>query len=86
MSRRMTTLKLSHKQPESRQMTHLLRVFLSYDNLVITLEQLNDNLKSSNDVPVTNLWHFPSRQMTRLWLVFVMCDYFMKIPRSSSDR
>ena len=49
MSRRMTTLKLFHKQPESRQMTHLLRVFLSYDNLVITLEQLNNNLKQSND-------------------------------------
>ena len=41
----MTTLKLFHKQPESRQMTHLLQVFQSYDNLVITLEQLNDNLK-----------------------------------------
>ena len=35
MSRRMTTLKLSHEQLENRQMTHLLRVFPSYDNLVI---------------------------------------------------
>ena len=86
MSRRMTTLKLSHKQPKSRPMTHLLRVLLSYDNLVISLEQLNDNPKSSNDCPVISLWRFPNRQLTLSWLVFVECDYFMKIARWSSDR
>ena len=42
MSRRMTTLMSSQKQPESRQMTTFLLVSLSYDDLVITLERLND--------------------------------------------
>ena len=81
----MTTLKLSYKQPESRQMTHLLRAFLSFDNLVITLEQLNNNLKLSKDSPVTSLWQLLNRQMTLLRLVLAECDYFMKIPRWSSD-
>ena len=42
MSRRMTTLMSSQKQPESRQMTTFLLVSLPYDDLVIALEQLND--------------------------------------------
>ena len=42
MSRRMTTLMSSQKQPESRQMTTFLLVSLPYDDLVITLERLND--------------------------------------------
>ena len=42
VSRRMTTLMSSQKQPESRQMTTFLLVSLSYDDLVITLERLND--------------------------------------------
>ena len=42
VSRRMTTLISSQKQPESRQMTTFLLVSLSYDDLVITLERLND--------------------------------------------
>ena len=42
MSRRMTTLMSSQKQPESRQMTTFLLVSLPCDDLVITLERLND--------------------------------------------
>ena len=42
VSRRMTTLMSSQKQPESRQMTTFLLASLSYDDLVITLERLND--------------------------------------------
>ena len=42
MSRRMTTLMSSQKQPESRQITTFLLVSLPYDDIVITLERLND--------------------------------------------
>ena len=42
VSRRMTTLMSSQKQPENRQMTTFLLVSLSYDDIVITLERLND--------------------------------------------
>ena len=49
MSRPMTTLMSPYKRPEGRQMTPFLRDSLPYDDLIITLEQLNDNLKSSND-------------------------------------
>ena len=42
VSRRMTTLMSSQKQPENRQMATFLLVSLSYDDLVITLERLND--------------------------------------------
>ena len=42
VSRRMTTLMSSQKQPESRQITTFLLVSLSNDDLVITLERLND--------------------------------------------
>ena len=42
MSRRMTTLMLSQKQLESRQMTTFLLVSLSYGDLIIALERLND--------------------------------------------
>ena len=38
----MTTLMSSQKQPERRQMTTFLLFFRPYDDLVITLERLND--------------------------------------------
>ena len=86
MSRRMTTLMSSQKQPESRHITTFLLVSRPYDDLVITLERLNDNLKSSNHGAVTNLWQVVSRQMTLLWLILAECDHFMKTSRWSCDR
>ena len=86
MSRQITTLMSSHNNPKVVKWPLFLLVSLPYDDFVITLEQLNDNLKSSNDDPVTNLWQVLSRQMMLLWLILAMCDHFMKIPRWSCDR
>ena len=84
MSRRMTTLMSSQKQPKSLQMTTSFTGFSAKWRLSYHLR--TTEWQASNRQMMVLLWQVVSRQMTLLWLILAECDHFMKIPRWSCDR